>query len=546
MGLALLYFHTIRYLKFRQILGRILFKIFKPKPDTSLHPEIRASGLRWMTPIGKPRSLLSPTNFEFLNSTGDIEEIGWDGPQKEKLWRYNQHYFDDLNAKDAEKRTEIHHRLIYDWIDKNPPGSGTGWEPYPTSLRIVNWIKWSLNGNTLPDPFMNSLAVQTRWLARRIEFHLGGNHLITNAKALVFAGFFFDGTEAKKWLDRGRQIIESEFREQILADGAHFELSPMYHAIILEDTLDIINLASAYEEKALAEYQSFISKCRELSSLMLEWLKMMIHPDGDISFFNDAAFGISARYAEILEYSKRLGVPEISRSSDQATTLSESGYARLENKGSVAIIDLAAIGPDYIPGHAHADTLSFELSIFGERILVNSGTSCYGTSSERVRQRGTAAHNTVMINNQDSSEVWSGFRVARRARIISSLMESDPPYSLRAQGSHDGYRRLWGSPTHTRIWELREDRFIVEDRVSGKFRTAEARYHLHPDCKISVLSENSGLIATPAKKEIRWRVFEARTSLVNTTWHPYFGKTIFNKCISLNLINNYAKIEFYW
>ncbi|MEN9780004.1 MAG: hypothetical protein RL014_1152 [Pseudomonadota bacterium] len=111
----------------------------------------------------------------------------------------------------------------------------------------------------------------------------------------------------------------------------------------------------------------------------------------------------------------------------------DSGYVRLDNGPAVALLDVAPVGPDYLPGHAHADTLSFELSVGAQRVLVNSGTSCYGSSAERLRQRGTAAHNTVVVNGQDSSEVWGGFRVARRplpARRGSQRTERGGPARL--------------------------------------------------------------------------------------------------------------------
>jgi uncharacterized heparinase superfamily protein len=38
--------------------------------------------------------------------------------------------------------------------------------------------------------------------------------------------------------------LRSELPEQVLADGGNFERSPMYHAIFLEDVLDLINAAT--------------------------------------------------------------------------------------------------------------------------------------------------------------------------------------------------------------------------------------------------------------------------------------------------------------
>jgi len=92
-----------------------------------------------------------------------------------------------------ENKKELQSDLIKKWVQENPPGEGNGWEPYPISLRIVNWVKWDLAKNCLSDEALHSLAVQARYLLKRPEFHLLGNHLFANAKALIFAGLFFYG-----------------------------------------------------------------------------------------------------------------------------------------------------------------------------------------------------------------------------------------------------------------------------------------------------------------------------------------------------------------
>ena len=102
------------------------------------------------------------------------------------------------------------------------------WDLYPTSLRIVNWIKWLLannNNNNNNSKIEESLLLQTRWLNKRIEYFLQGNHLIANAKALIFSGIYFDTKESKLWLKKGIKILECEINKQILDDGGHFELS---------------------------------------------------------------------------------------------------------------------------------------------------------------------------------------------------------------------------------------------------------------------------------------------------------------------------------
>ena len=106
---------------------------------------------------------------EFINLGGILYHLGWDGPQVEKLWRYNQHYFDDLNAVRSHRRKKMAFELIINWISNNPVGLGVGWEPYPTSLRIVNWIKWASKNSELPEGFNVSLSLQAEWLSKGVN-----------------------------------------------------------------------------------------------------------------------------------------------------------------------------------------------------------------------------------------------------------------------------------------------------------------------------------------------------------------------------------------
>jgi uncharacterized heparinase superfamily protein len=489
----------------------------------------------WTQPAFRRPSLTGARDFLFLNQAGALDEIGWDGPEREKLWRYNQHYFDDLNAEDAAERADWHMALIKDWVVRNPPGQGTGWEPYPTSLRIVNWVKWALAGNQLPTEAVQSLAVQARWLSRRLEWHLLGNHLFANAKALVFAGSMFVGPEADGWRALGAAILAHQFSEQILPDGGHFELSTMYHALAVEDVLDLVNLARARGE----------SDARAEAALpaMLDWLLAMCHPDGEIAFFNDAAFAVAPPPEVIFAYSERLGL--LTPTKPRALTwLENSGYVRLTAGPAALIADLARIGPDYLPGHAHADTLSFELSIAGQRVIVNGGTSVYGNGPERWRQRGTGAHSTVNVAGQDSSEVWSGFRVARRARPFDVSVEKGADGCLTAHGKHDGYMRLPGAPVHGRTWRLGPTGLNVEDCVVSDVQ-AEARYLLAPGTEVAAEAPDRGILSLPSGTEIRWQA-SGPVQIESASWHPEFGQSCPTICLVLPLSGGAARITLDW
>ena len=161
-----LYFHTLRHLKLQQIYRRILFYISKPRINKGPAPKLMALENNFCSPIAYKISLKDKYVFCFLNKCGSLSKIGWNNDKNNysKLWRYNQNYFDDLTAKNAFKRKKQHINLLNRWIKANPTGKGVGWDPYPTSLRIVNWVKWSLKKNTLSEICLNSLAIQTRWL----------------------------------------------------------------------------------------------------------------------------------------------------------------------------------------------------------------------------------------------------------------------------------------------------------------------------------------------------------------------------------------------
>lgn len=491
----------------------------------------------------RPISMLGNDTFQFLNVVGHAScAADWNDPARGKLWLYNLHYFDDLNAADAKDRLEWHRALISRWIVENPPGVGNGWEPYPTSLRIVNWIKWALKGNRLEATWILSLAAQVRWLRSHIEWHLLGNHLFANAKALVFAGLFFEGKESNEWLEKGLSILLREVPEQILNDGGHFELSPMYHAIILEDLLDLVNAARAWPGRIS---EPAVIQWREAVSRMLRWLEGMVHPDGGIAFFNDAALGIAPDYAELLAYAGRLGiVPAPDKSTGFVTHFADSGYIRLARGNAVALLDVAQVGPDYLPGHAHADSLSFELSLFGQRVVVNSGTSQYGIGPERLRQRGTAAHSTVQVDSVDSSEVWSGFRVARRAHPFGLEINEDGD-ALSVSCAHDGYRRLHGRPVHRRCWQLVEHSLKVVDTIEGGFHEALARFYLHP--AVEVIGEGKdGLLRLPEGQVVRWTVAGGAACIVSASWHPEFGLSVPCSRIEVLFTGHQASIEFVW
>lgn len=523
-----LLFNTIKYLRIIQLTNRTKRIFFKPKPKLNISFKISKVDNPVKPFVRCKQKIIDRYQFKFLNKEAYINSSNdWNSPKQEKLWLYNLHYFDDLISINSKKRTNLHIDLIQKWIDENEYGYGNGWEPYPTSLRIVNWIKWSLEDNQLKDEWLDSLASQVDFLTQNIEYHLLGNHLFSNAKALIFAGLYFRGPFADKCYRLGLKICRNEISEQILFDGGNFELSPMYHMIFVEDLLDIINIHQVYS-KSLPN--GLIKKTKK----MLYWIMKMCHPDGGISFFNDSAHGVSSELKDLVNYFNLLKIDVPLDDECQLTHFEESGYIRAQNKKAVLIADIAKIGPDYLPAHGHADALSFELSLFGQRAIVNSGTSTYELGEERDLQRGTNAHSTISIDGINSSEVWGGFRVAKRAKIfnISKLVDGK---DIKFSACHNGYKRINKNIIHCREWTLSDNFLEIIDDVSGSNNhTITSILPLHPDVQVSkVFNDSVEIKIRDNKIKIKYQGL-GKIFVKEAYYYPEFGLSIKNKQIIYN------------
>ncbi len=316
-----------------------------------------------------------------------------------------------------------------------------------------------------------------------------------------------------------------------MADGGHFERSAMYHAIVLEDLLDLFNILEGWVPEVASQFRN---DGGEIVYKMQGWLRAMCHPDGGIGFFNDATHGIAPDLVALEHYADELGLRLPGGAGQALQEFPDSGYIRVSQGAAFALLDVGKIGPDYLPGHAHADTLSFELSLFGLRCIVNSGISGYGNGGERrLHQRGTSAHSTVEIDGENSSEVWLGFRVARRARPFAlSTRQNDEVISVTC--SHDGYKRLKGKPVHTRHWHFEPGQMAVTDTIRGGFRRAVAYYHLHPEVQVQ-LDEGAtgGRIELAGGQVASWSVSGGQASLEDSSYHPGFGITQANRVIKV-------------
>lgn len=470
------YFHTIRFLTPTQLFYQVYYKVrslirryirYKPnllsyKAGRSLQPMVA-----W---IGKATSYKGENVFEFLNVRHTFTGC-WDDGSQGDLWRYNLNYMDFLlqPSMDAEGGCDWIERYINSIADNR-----IAWDPYPISLRGINWIKFaSLHHGVLEKEQLKRvdtvLYSQYKGLMNSTERHLMANHYLENGFSLLFAAMYFDD---KAFYKAAEKILYAQLKEQILDDGAHFELSPMYHCVILERLLDCYNVIDRRRYEPLSNYM--LENIRK----MVGWLRTVVMADATIPLFNDAALGVAPSPQELLDYAQSLGIVE------EKAPLSDSGYRKWLTDRYEVLADVAALGPSYNLGHSHADTFTFVMHIDGKPFIVDTGTSTYTAGWRRSYERSTKAHNTVCVNDVDSSQVWGAFRCAKRASVC---IVEDTANSVKA--SHDGYDAL--GVTCVREFVCRDDRFIIVDTVEGHRKvSAMARLYLAPEIGDVRLYEN--------------------------------------------------------
>lgn len=436
MNFSLL-FHTVRYLQPIQVWYQIKSRLFKAKYVLRDAPSFFIKKLR-ENPI--PREHCRDGNvFSFVNLKHEF--AGWGFNEFGNLWTYNQNYFDWLNQEWA---AEDGVRWIDRFIDEilgHPEKAGMSLDSYPIALRSINWIKFFCRYPGFATKMrLDALYSQLKLLNKKLEYHILGNHLLEDAYALYFGASFFSD---RRLLKKAERLLLSQLKEQILPDGAHFEQSPMYHCILLDRLLDCINIRRTDELEHYAER-------------MLGYLDSIVWEDGSIPLLNDSAWGIAPAAEQIFDYARRLGL------NWEPVRMSESGYRKMRVGTMEAIVDVGSITATYQPGHSHADTFNYELRIDGNPIVVDTGISTYNKTERRQLERSTIAHNSVAVEEKDSSEVWGGFRVGRRAHVVSAKEDLGGVCRYVIDATHNGYKELC-----RRRFEMDDNHFVVDDWFDG-------------------------------------------------------------------------------
>ena len=266
--------------------------------------------------------IAAPARVRLINREVDFGElVDWSFADEGRLFAYHLHQCDYL--RDPALDPSFRARIVMDWVERY--ASGPGWHPHPICLRTLTWGKLLLTEGTLAVSAAESallrasMVCQVETLAAGLEVRLQANHLLSNLLGLVFAGLLFEGPRADAWL-RHEAALRAELARQVHADGGHEERSPMYQALLLENLLDLLNLARAVGRRAP---QVLVRELEATAARMLGALDVFTHPDGEIALFADSALHIAHAPAVVAEYARSLGV--VARPPEQPGVLPDTG-----------------------------------------------------------------------------------------------------------------------------------------------------------------------------------------------------------------------------
>jgi hypothetical protein len=406
-----LYCNTIRYLKWRQIFFQIYYWLTKyntrlliTQNDRSIYP------IQWnFTPIGVKNKYIGNLTFEFLNQKKIFsEKINFNFIEFGRLWNYNLQYADYLLDESHLVRERESHLFE---ITRDVINNTIRLEPYPVSLRIINTILFISKHNIESKSINNSLRRQINFLKNNKEYHIDGNHLLENLISLSIASI---ALQEVGYIHKNSIELEKVLSEQIVEDGGHYERSPMYHNIILYRLLILYHVLLHNNGS-----QPHIQFLKNTLTRMLAWIKKMQVTHSTFPHFGDSTSNIMDEISEIEKMANENGIFYTD------IPFSDSGYRKYDKNNILCYINFGNISPVYQPGHSHSDIMHYVLYKNLSPIIVDTAISTYDDCERRLFERSTHAHNTVSLQDQSQSELWSSFRFAKRANLEILIDESD-------------------------------------------------------------------------------------------------------------------------
>lgn len=456
---------------------------------------------------------LTKGELELCGTGHPLHPGEWNGTQAKAhpLVRARVHGFTwlrDLRALGTDAARSRARTLIGDWI-ATQHGDPIAHRPDVAGARIAAWLgHYDFFAASADDDFrrrlMGALVNEAQALAAALPAEELDERALTAVKGLIAAAVALP--EHQRLLTRALRFLPQEIARQVLPDGCHAERSPSVQLAALQDLTEIRSLLQGAEVTTPAVLSAVIER-------MTPALRGLRHGDGGLALFN----GSKEEDADLID----LVLTHAGRSGRAASVLADAGFYRLAAGRTVVIVDAGAPAPKGLDRLAHAGTLSFEVSIGRERLIVNCGAQPVASAAWHDALRASAAHSTLVIADVSSSELAPMGLGRRPEQVEVERQEAGGAHWLEA--THDGWMKPFGALHRRRLYvsESGED-IRGEDAIEAP--TAQSftvRFHLHPTVKASLQQDGeTALLRLPSGGGWRLRAEGARMSLEESI---YFG-----------------------
>lgn len=437
-------------------------------------------------------------------STSTVQQAGFAVAAGSAALRAHAHGFTwlrDLRALGTDAARLRARALVGEWIAAGGPDPVAARADVAGS-RIAAWLgHYDFFAASADDAFrqrlMGRLAADARTLAAQLPTEELDGRALTALKGVFAASVALP--EHAAFLGRALRVLPGELGRQVLADGSHCERSPAMLLAALQDLIEIRTLL----QTGGAGVPTVLPQAIERMAAALRTLR---HGDGGLALFN----GSKESDPVLID----LVINQAGRTGRTPAGLSEGGFQRLQAGRTVLLVDGGAPAAPKLDRFAHAGTLSFEMSVGRDRMVVNVGAAPAAGEEWRQATRATAAHSTLVLADTSSSELREHGLGRRPETVEVQRQEANGAHWLEA--SHDGWRRPFGALHRRRLYlaESGED-VRGEDSVEAASPQPYAvRFHLHPTVDASLQQDGEAvLLRLPGGSFWRLRAEGARMTL---------------------------------
>ena len=416
----------------------------------------------------------------------------------------------DLRALGTDA-ARVHARaMVSAWISA-PSLEPLARRPNIAGARIAAWLgHYDFFAASADDGFrqalMTRLVADSRMLCAQLPAEELDERALTALKGLFAAAVALP--DRQLFMTRAMRVLPQEIQRQVMADGTQCERSPAQLLAALQDLVEIRTLLQAGQTPIPPLLSATIER-------MAPVLRALRHGDGGFSLFNGTREDSPALIEAVLTQAGRAGrVP---------TAMNEGGFHRMAAGRSLLIVDCGKPAAPGLDRFAHAGTLSFELSIGRDRMIVNCGAAPAAAGEWRDAARATAAHSTLVIADTSSSDVRPDGLGRRPEKVEQQRQEAGGAHWL--EMSHDGWARVYGAVHRRRLYMSDSgDDIRGEDAIEAETPQPYAiRFHLHPAVDASLQQDGEAvLLRLPTGSGWRLRADGARMTLEESI---YLGGT---------------------